>query len=91
MAIVGFAGSNDALIHWLNQCSGILWQKHSLIVPSFDFRTSAEGWAEHDPTITKPFLQVSWNADGILLMAQTHFQTRRQKYCMSSKHRNCFL
>jgi hypothetical protein len=50
----------------------------ALIFPSFDFRTSEEGWLDIDLTVTKPFLQVSWNADGVLPMAQTHFQTRRK-------------
>jgi predicted protein tyrosine phosphatase len=45
---------------------------------------------DSDPTVAKTFLQVSWNADGVLLMAQTHFQTTRQKHRMSFKHRNCF-
>jgi hypothetical protein len=59
-----------------------------LIFPSFISGHQQKDGLDSDPIVTKPFLQVSWNADGILLMAQTRFQTRRQKHHMSSKHRN---
>jgi hypothetical protein len=31
-----------------------------------------------DTAVVKPVLQGLWNANGILLMAQIHFKTRRQ-------------
>jgi hypothetical protein len=37
------------------------------------------------------FASLIWNAGAIVLMAEIHFETKRQKYHMSSKHWNRFL
>jgi hypothetical protein len=59
----------------------------ALIFPFFDSKYQQKDRLGTDPTTEKPFLQVSWNPDGILLTARTHFKTRK-KYIMSSWNRN---
>jgi hypothetical protein len=41
IAIISVEGSNSALIHWQNQCSGIPWQNVAHTFPAFDFRMAA--------------------------------------------------
>jgi hypothetical protein len=71
------------LNHWLNQCSAILWQKHGFNL-SVTSGLQQKNRLDSDPTVTEPFPEVSWKANGILQVAQTPFQSRRQNYCMLS-------
>lgn len=60
-----------------------------IMVVIFWYEDITEGWTGQWSNSNKPFLQVFWNAD-ILLMTLIHYQTRRQKCCVPYKHWNCF-
>jgi hypothetical protein len=47
--------SSDALIHWLNEYSSILWQKHNFNFSIFRFQDIVDEWAEHWSKCNKAF------------------------------------